>query len=88
MPRSDRCARAKRRPSTSCGCSCVADAWGSAIRRQVRIDRYIVDFVCLSARLIVEVDRPTHELTEGQDALRTRRLEAQGYRVIRFSFSR
>ncbi len=53
-------------------------------RRQFRIDRYIVDFVCLSARLIVEVDGPTHEVTEGRDALRTRRLEAQGYRVIRF----
>jgi len=54
-------------------------------RRQFRIDRYIVDFVCLSARLIVEVDGRTHEVTEGQDALRTRRLEAQGYRVVRFS---
>jgi very-short-patch-repair endonuclease len=54
-------------------------------RRQFRIDQYIVDFVCLSARLVVEVDGPSHELTEGEDALRTRRLEAQGYRVIRFS---
>jgi very-short-patch-repair endonuclease len=54
-------------------------------RRQFRIDRYIVDFVCLSARLIVEVDGPPHAVTEGRDALRTRRLEAQGYRVVRFS---
>jgi very-short-patch-repair endonuclease len=54
-------------------------------RRQVRLDRYVVDFVCFSLRLIIEVDGPSHELTPGQDAVRTRRLEAQGYRVIRFS---
>ena len=54
-------------------------------RRQVRLDRCIVDFVCFSLRLIIEVDGPSHEATPGQDAVRTRRLEAQGYRVIRFS---
>lgn len=54
-------------------------------RRQVRLDRYVVDFVCFSLRLIIEVDGPSHELTPGQDAVRTRRLEAQGYRLIRFS---
>jgi very-short-patch-repair endonuclease len=43
------------------------------------------DSQVLSARLIVEVDGPTHAVTEGRDALRTRRLEAQGYRVVRFS---
>ena len=54
-------------------------------RRQVPLDRYIVDFVCLSLRLIIEVDGPSHDLTVGEDAIRTRRLEAQGYRIIRFS---
>jgi very-short-patch-repair endonuclease len=54
-------------------------------RRQVGLDRYVVDFVCFSLRLIIEVDGPSHELTPGQDAVRTRRLAAQGYRVIRFS---
>jgi very-short-patch-repair endonuclease len=54
-------------------------------RRQVRLDRYVVDFACFSLRLIIEVDGPSHELTPAQDAVRTRRLEAQGYRVIRFS---
>jgi len=54
-------------------------------RRQVQLDRYIVDFVCLSLRLIIEVDGPSHELTAGADTIRTRRLEAQGYRIIRFS---
>jgi very-short-patch-repair endonuclease len=31
---------------------------GRAFRRQHRLDRYIVDFVCLSARLVIEVDGP------------------------------
>jgi len=54
-------------------------------RRQVSLDRYVVDFVCFSLRLIIEVDGPSHELTAGEDAIRTRRLEGQGYRIIRFS---
>lgn len=58
---------------------------GRRFRRQFRLDRYIVDFVCLSVRLVVEVDGPSHDLTADQDAIRTRRLEAQGFRVIRFS---
>jgi very-short-patch-repair endonuclease len=57
-------------------------------RRQVRLDRYVVDFVCFSLRLIIEVDGPSHELTSGQDAVRTRRLQAQVYRIIRFRTSR
>jgi very-short-patch-repair endonuclease len=60
---------------------------GRAFRRQHRLDRYIVDFVCLSARLVIEVDGPSHDLTVGQDEARTRRLESQGYRVLRFSNS-
>ena len=54
-------------------------------RRQYRIGRYIVDFVCLQARLIVEVDGPSHELTAGEDEVRTRWLVAQGLQVIRFT---
>jgi very-short-patch-repair endonuclease len=55
-----------------------------AFRRQHRLDRYIVDFVCLSARLVIEVDGPSHDITVAQDAHRTRRLESQGFRVLRF----
>ena len=43
---------------------------------------YIVDFVCLAKKLIVELDGSQHS-TE-QDALRTRRLEQDGFRVVRF----
>jgi very-short-patch-repair endonuclease len=55
-----------------------------AFRRQHRLDRYIVDFVCLSARLVIEVDGPSHDLTATEDAHRTRRLESQGCRILRF----
>src|SRR5262245_42008234 len=58
---------------------------GHAFRRQHRLARYIVDFVCLCARLVIEVDGPSHDLTVAQDELRTHRLESQGYRVLRFS---
>ena len=54
-------------------------------RRQYRLGSYIVDFVCLWARLIVEVDGPHHDLTFENDQRRTRWLESQGFRVIRFS---
>ena len=57
---------------------------GRAFRRQHRLDRYIVDFVCLAARLVIEVDGPSHDITVAQDETRTRRLEAQGFRVLRF----
>lgn len=54
-------------------------------RRQHPIDRYVVDFVTLEGRLVVEVDGATHSLpTELRyDAERTRILEALGYRVVR-----
>ena len=51
-------------------------------RRQVPIGPYIVDFLCIEQRLIVEADGSQHN--EEFDALRTAFLEARGYRVIRF----
>lgn len=54
-------------------------------RRQYPIDRYIVDFITLDGRLIIEVDGATHstdaELT--YDAERTRALESLGFSVMR-----
>ena len=51
-------------------------------RRQVTIDPYIVDFLCIEKRLVVEADGSQHG--EEMDAHRTAFLERQGYRVIRF----
>ena len=53
-------------------------------RRQYPIGRFVVDFVCLSARLIIEVDGETHDHTIEADARRTQWLEAQGFRLLRF----
>jgi very-short-patch-repair endonuclease len=59
---------------------------GLAFRRQHPIGRYIVDFFCPQAKLIVEVDGGQHALAPqlAADGDRTRWLEAQGYTVIRF----
>lgn len=53
-------------------------------RRQYPIDRFIADFCCLEARLIIEVDGPVHDYTPEQDQVRQLYLEAMGFRVIRF----
>src|SRR5438552_18453887 len=58
---------------------------GFKFRRQHAIGEYIADFVCLSARLVVEVDGATHgEDRETADDQRTAYLEKVGFRVIRF----
>jgi very-short-patch-repair endonuclease len=59
---------------------------GVRFRRQHPIGRYIVDFVCLEKRLIVEVDGEQHtqEAHIAHDERRDRWLSAEGYRVMRF----
>jgi very-short-patch-repair endonuclease len=57
---------------------------GWKFRRQHELDRYIVDFVCPDAHLIVELDGGQHAQMVAKDAERTRRLEGMGYRVLRF----
>ena len=59
---------------------------GVKFRRQHAIEGYIVDFVCLAARLVVEVDGEVHqEISQAEyDAGRTAELQALGYRLIRF----
>ncbi len=60
---------------------------GLIFRRQYIIDEYIVDFVCLSKQLIVEVDGKYH-LTEEQQELdekRESRLKQLGFSMLRFT---
>ncbi|MBR1446505.1 MAG: endonuclease domain-containing protein [Alloprevotella sp.] len=59
---------------------------GLRFRRQHIILDYIVDFVCLKAKLIVEVDGPYHFMPEqiAADHLRTIHLESKGYKVLRY----
>ncbi|MCC7247518.1 MAG: endonuclease domain-containing protein [Lysobacter sp.] len=56
---------------------------GYKFRRQHRIDRFYPDFVCLQARLIIELDGSQHQDRQHYDETRTRRLERLGYRVLR-----
>ena len=57
---------------------------GVKFRRQHPVGGYIVDFVCLDARLIVEVDGGQHSARAEHDAYRTNVLELHGYVVLRF----
>ena len=57
---------------------------GYRFRRQVPIGQYIVDFACLSHRLLVELDGSQHGERIAYDQARTRRLESRGSRVVRF----
>ena len=53
-------------------------------KRQVPIDRYVVDFCCSDARLVIELDGGQHATRTVEDMNRTRILEAMGYLVLRF----
>jgi len=56
-------------------------------RRQHPIDRYIVDFVTLDGKLIVEVDGVTHSEPSAltRDKVRSNLLEACGFHIVRVS---
>lgn len=57
---------------------------GLKFRRQVPIDRYIADFACFDARLIIELDGPVHEDRFERDEQRTDVLRSLGWHVVRF----
>src|SRR3954462_11452402 len=59
---------------------------GTHFRQQVPIGAYVADFACLASRLVVELDGSQHgeEPIKGRDETRTRWLEREGYRVLRF----
>ncbi len=58
---------------------------GHKIRRQHIIDDFITDFVCLSKKVIIEIDGKIHEFQKEKDKQRTIRLNNLGYEVIRFT---
>ena len=55
--------------------------------RQYIVDRYIVDFYCPSAKLVIEVDGSQHYESEGlvYDKIRTETLNQYGLTVLRFT---
>src|SRR5207247_5939268 len=57
---------------------------GYKFRRQVPIGRYIADFVCHEARLIVEIDGGQHDRSSPREAERSGFVQNEGYRILRF----
>ena len=57
---------------------------GVNFRRQHAIGNFIVDFVSVKNKLVIELDGSQHIEQAEYDVERTKYLEAQGYKVIRF----
>ena len=57
---------------------------GAKFRRQVPIGRYVADFTCVEARLVIELDGGQHAERIQADQERTTVIEANGYAVLRF----
>jgi very-short-patch-repair endonuclease len=59
---------------------------GFKFRRQHPIGRFIADFYCAEARLVIEIDGDTHAAPDqaAYDSTRTAWLEERGYHVLRF----
>jgi very-short-patch-repair endonuclease len=56
----------------------------SHFRRQVHLGRFIVDFASHTLKIVIEIDGGQHAMQIAKDAERTRFLESEGYRVLRF----
>ena len=68
----------------------LTHAWRQAgwhFRRQFQLGSYYVDFVCISAGLVIEIDGDTHgaDLAVANDAVRDDYLGGRGSVVMRFS---
>jgi len=57
---------------------------GYKFRRQYPLAGYIADFVCVPARLVIELDGGQHLDALAYDRRRTEALQREGYCVLRF----
>src|SRR5215469_5237951 len=57
---------------------------GFRFRRQYSIGPFFVDFICLEASLVIEVDGSQHMDQEKQDESRSAFLRSNGFCVLRF----
>jgi very-short-patch-repair endonuclease len=60
---------------------------GLGFRRQVPIQNYIADFICMSAKIVVELDGESHDFEERQTADQNRDafFISEGFQVLRFT---
>jgi very-short-patch-repair endonuclease len=58
---------------------------GIKFRRQYAVGKFIVDFYCYEAQLVIEVDGLGHQYTVEEGAIRQQFLESIGFKVIRFN---
>jgi very-short-patch-repair endonuclease len=57
---------------------------GYKLRRQVPLERYIVDFACHEARLVIEIDGGQHGSSSESEIERSEFLKKEGYKILRF----
>ena len=57
---------------------------GLKFRRQHPFEDYVLDFVCLENKLVIEVDGSQHRVRKREDDIRTQNLLTAGFRVLRF----
>ncbi len=57
---------------------------GHKFRRQTPVGPYVVDFLCLEERLVVELDGGQHADQQERDQERSAQLAGWGFRVLRF----
>jgi very-short-patch-repair endonuclease len=58
--------------------------YGFQFRRQYSIGPFFVDFICLEAQLIIELDGAQHADQKEQDQSRSDFLRTNGYQMLRF----
>ena len=63
---------------------CNRELLGWKFRRQHPIGCYIVDFVCIERKLIIELDGSQHAENQTADSARSEYLKEKGYQVLRF----
>ena len=59
-------------------------AFGLKFRRQHAVASYVVDFACLDARLLIEIDGYWHAFRKAEDQERDRILKASGFDILRY----
>ena len=57
---------------------------GARFRRQMPIGPYIADFVCVTTKVIIELDGGQHQDQHSYDEARSAYLQQQGFQVLRF----